>query len=286
MCIRDRPYIEMIIAIWWDYLRDSWWFASVYFETFLTVSVWITFLVVYIILSHSGRMKRYQMQPNAKWSRVAAIPAWLRQLFFYLLPLLILDTFTVKIYRPHVTLEDPRFNPERIFRFIANWTSEVQIKRVLPAEAPSMDQIALHILLTSVIYDIFFAMLHFTLHRIQFLFVKIHKYHHRHTTVTADVTTQLHIVEHILIVLLANLSLNIVGAHPLTRMIYVPILLFLLGDNHSGYDIPWNYDKIIPFKIMGGSRAHLDHHLLNNTHFQPFFTFLQPLFHKISAGMG
>jgi hypothetical protein len=48
-------------------------------------------------------------------------------------------------------------------------------------------------------------------------------------------------------------------------------LLGLLVDVHSGLDLPWGYDKILPFGTVAGSCAHAIHHRTGEDAFQPFF---------------
>jgi cholesterol 25-hydroxylase len=138
----------------------------------------------------------------------------------------------------------------------------------------------------TVLYDLFFCTAHFVLHKVPSLYQHLHKSHHSHPQgMLADVTGQLALAENLADILLANLALKLVGAHPMTRFLYVPILLLLLVDNHAGFDFPWNYHRVVPFGVCGGGPAHFDHHQKSAVHYQPFFTYLTPLLYNLCAAM-
>eukprot|EP00058_Branchiostoma_floridae_P000229 XP_002585717.1 hypothetical protein BRAFLDRAFT_111389 [Branchiostoma floridae] len=40
------------------------------------------------------------------------------------------------------------------------------------------------------------------------------------------------------------------------------------------FDLPWSYDKIIPFGVMGGAARHHAHHVYGARQYQPFFTYI------------
>ena len=86
---------------------------------------------------------------------------------------------------------------------------------------------------------------------------------------------QLHPLENLSLVLLANLSLRLFHAHPLTRAVWVALVVFLLVDNHCCLDLPIGAARLIPFGIMGGAVAHAKHHhsaVTQPIHLCPFFT--------------
>ena len=91
---------------------------------------------------------------------------------------------------------------------------------------------------------------HLAFHRINFL-ARIHRPHHAHYEIHPQVTNRLSIAELLSLILLANFSLNVIGRHVLTRTAFVPFFVGLLVDIHSGLNLPWGYDKILPFG-MGG----------------------------------
>ena len=146
-------------------------------------------------------------------------------------PLLVLDVSTVKRYSGAV------IPPEDL----SSWPI---LERRLPLTAPSVWSIFGQLLGSLFIFDLLFTVLHFGLHHIPVLYRKLHSTHHSHGAIDVTITTQLELIEQVSIVLLANESLKIVHAHPLTRSLFVFIFVYLFVDNHSGLDFPHSYDKV------------------------------------------
>lgn len=94
----------------------------------------------------------------------------------------------------------------------------------------------------------------------------------------SHITNQLTVAERLTLVLSANFALKVFNSHPLTRMIFVPIFVWILVDNHAAYDMPFGLHRIIPFGIVGGSVKHFEHHMCGKRHYQPIFTYLDKLF--------
>jgi len=259
------------ITSFWDLLRSTQVFRSVYFETLYAPFVYTIILIFFGLLRMNLRLDCYQIDPKSH-----LVPNRSRfsfQAFFYLLPLLFLDTFTIKEY-PH----SPPLPKGTYFMYFL-WAENIQTTRSLPTVAPSVFEMIFQSLLATILFDLFFSVTHFILHQVPLLYTYVHKMHHAHERgVTPDFTAELHFLENIPLVLQANIALKVVGAHPLTRFFYIPCLIFALIDNHSGYDFPFNYDKLIPFGIVGGSKQHFLHHKKNNSHYQPFFDYLDPVY--------
>jgi cholesterol 25-hydroxylase len=78
-------------------------------------------------------------------------------------------------------------------------------------------------------------------------------------------------VERMMLVLLANFSLNIIGSHVLTRTLFVPLFVWLLVENHSGLDLELGYDKLLPAGWGAGSKRHAVHHRGGKEFFEPYF---------------
>src|SRR2546429_530009 len=96
------------------------------------------------------------------------------------------------------------------------------------------------------VYDELFFFTHLTFHRIKFL-ARIHRPHHTHAEIHPQIMNWLSIAERLSLTLLANFSLNVIGRYVLTRTAFVPFFVRLLVDVHSGLDLSWGYDKILPF---------------------------------------
>lgn len=255
----------------WEALIEKEWFLSVYFETWWTVLVYTTLVVVFMLMSVLPLLTEFKLnvaaRPKPQLGRYAV------QFFLYVTPIFALDAFTVKHYAGV-----PREALPRTTWLIFNWAKEQQTTRIFPSAAPRVWEILWHMVVATVLYDLFFCTAHFFLHKVPFLYQHLHKSHHSHPQgMLADVTGQLALAENLADILLANLALKLVGAHPMTRFLYVPILLLLLVDNHAGFDFPWNYHRVVPFGVCGGGPAHFDHHQKSAVHYQPFFTYLNPL---------
>ena len=252
----------------WKWLRADSVFLSVFFETWYTTIMYTVMVIIFMAMSVVPSLQKYKLEmgtrPKPKPLR------YLRQFIVYVGPLCFLDAFTVKHY---ADVDASLLPPTR--KMVFNWATTRQVHRILPVAAPSVGDILLHILLASILYDLFFCAVHYLGHTVPLLYRHMHRYHHDHKAgMLADVTGQLAAIENLADILLANLALKLVGAHPLTRVIYVPILLFLLCDNHSGFDFPIGYHRIVPWNLCGGSPAHYAHHQNGKDHYQPFFTYL------------
>ncbi|KAK7490379.1 hypothetical protein BaRGS_00018358, partial [Batillaria attramentaria] len=190
----------------------------------------------------------------------------MRDAAVYMTPLALLDTFMVKRYCG----VDPREWDIRR----QDW---IQTTRALPIPPPTVAQLAYEVIGSIILYDALFFLIHLTLHKSRFLYTLLHAYHHEHDVMHAHVTNQLTVGERIVLVLAANQALKILYSHPMSRAAFVPVFIFLLTDNHSGYDLPWGLQHIIPGHVMGGPRVHHAHHMLGTRHYQPFFTYFDSL---------
>ncbi|KAL8643742.1 MAG: hypothetical protein Q9226_008147 [Calogaya cf. arnoldii] len=201
----------------------------------------------------------------------------------YISPLLLLDLTLIKKYAGvsvHDMALSGNYNLSSLTKtihgtFLAptlhNFTtsSPLQTRRALPVSPPSSRELALQLLTSLFIYDTLFFFFHLTLHHPKF--ASIHSQHHNHREINPQITNQLDIFERLGLVLLANFSLNIIGSHVLTRTIFVLIFVWLLVDIHSGMDLQWGYDKILPQGWASGSKRHSLHHRVGNKYYAPFF---------------
>jgi cholesterol 25-hydroxylase len=219
---------------------------------------------------------------NPKRPRMRGLPQRLYDVVRYVFPLLMLDFALVKKYAD-VSVADIRrsggyspfhasvgsnFLAPNFHRFTS--TSPLQLWRALPKEPPSSRRLVLEILVSIFIFDALFFLSHLAFHRLRFL-ARFHKPHHRHAEIHPQVTDQLSVVERLTLVLLANFSLNIIGSHVLTRTVFIPIFVYLLVEIHSGLDLAWTSEKILPRGWGAGARKHAQHHREGEGNFQPFF---------------
>jgi cholesterol 25-hydroxylase len=125
---------------------------------------------------------------------------------------------------------------------------------------------------------------HLAFHRNTWLYSQVHAAHHHHQdSIHAAHTNNLSIIERLTVILSANHVLHFVGAHPLTRVVFVLPFVALLTDSHSGLDFPFWYDKIVPFHWLSGSRGHYRHHMYNDDCFAPFFSHMDFILNWIES---
>jgi cholesterol 25-hydroxylase len=150
--------------------------------------------------------------------------------------------------------------------------SPLQTRRALPPQAPSSRRILLELILSFVIYDFVFFLFHLSLHNVPIPFMKrLHAQYHSHAEIHPQITNKLDVGERMGLVLLANFSLNIIGAHVLTRTIFVTIFVWLLIEIHAGLHLEWGYEKILPPGWGMGAMKHARHHREADRNFAPFF---------------
>ncbi|KAK5074485.1 hypothetical protein LTR70_010199 [Exophiala xenobiotica] len=151
-----------------------------------------------------------------------------------------------------------------------SFSSPLQTQRALPDVAPSSRRLALELVASFVIYDAAFFAFHLAMHVLPGIRLW-HAPHHTHAEIHPQVTNQLHIFERMGLVLLANFSLNIIRSHVLTRTLFVPLFVWLLVEIHSGLDLPWGYEKVLPRGWGGGARKHARHHAGGEGGLEPYF---------------
>jgi cholesterol 25-hydroxylase len=163
--------------------------------------------------------------------------------------------------------------------------SPLQIRRALPLLAPSSTRLSLELITSIILFDLLFFLFHLLLHYVPTLH-SWHAPHHKHDAqLNPQVTNQLSVPERLGLVLLANFSLNIIGAHVLTRTLFVPIFVWLLIEIHCGLDLPWGYEKILPAGWGGGAKKHMRHHRFGTADFEPFFCWCDAELERIQRRM-
>ncbi|CAD5111874.1 unnamed protein product [Dimorphilus gyrociliatus] len=259
----NYEYMDNLIENLWRFCLSSTIFNCVYFETLWVTFIYGVFLQLPKIASFFSCFDQYKISTKqVQWDHKGFRRGFL-EIFWYIFPLMVLDTFMVKKY-PGVDLTVIQMQKK-------NW---LQKTRSLPQLPPKLYEIAYQIIAAFILYDALFYILHVSLHKNKWLFSHLHAHHHQHVKFSGKVTNQLTIVERLLLILSANEALKFVSAHPLSRTLFVLCLIFSLIENHCGYDLPFTLDKILPFRIYGGARAHYDHHLHGDKNYEPFFTYL------------
>lgn len=285
---------ESSITYCYMYLYNSPWYNLSTFETLEILLLYITIEPIYTYRFANNPALRIDVRPHPednpakpKLPRMRRPAKRLMEMVTFLLPLVTLDLTLIKKYAG-VGVSDirrsggydpfPTAGPTYISAsFLAptlhnfTWRSPLQLRRALPTGIPSSRRIVLELLVAFFIYDALFFFIHIAFHRVPLL-RRIHHPHHTHAEINPQVTNRLSIIERVALILLANFSLNIIGGHVLTRTLFVPLFVYLLIEVHCGMDLPWGYDKIMPFGLGAGSRKHAIHHRVGEGHYQPFFT--------------
>lgn len=286
-----QPSLDYI----WDVLRNNAIYKASTFETFWTVfcyaaiEPWMTWM----FFQHPewrlvGKNKKND-QPLPRPHGIRRPSHRLLEGLTYIAPLLLLDLTMIKKFA-NVPLEamlasgnyDPNLARYRcrgntcysnfLMPSLHNFSlkSPLQTQRALPEAAPSSDRLVLELIASFVIYDAVFFAFHLAMHILPVL-RSWHAPHHTHAEIHPQITNQLHIFERLGLVLLANFSLNIIKSHVLTRTLFVPVFVWLLIEIHSGLDLPWGYEKVLPKGWGGGARKHARHHAGAEGGLEPYF---------------
>lgn len=126
-------------------------------------------------------------------------------------------------------------------------------------DIPSLTTIVRHIFTFMVIEDTMFYWGHRLLHQYSYLYLNIHKYHHKWVqsiSLSAEATNFIEFV--ISNVIPFATGPLFCGAHLLEIYMWT---IWRIGEtitNHSGYDFPWTVWSILPFQ--GSAYAHEAHH--------------------------
>jgi len=280
-----------VIAAFYTWLFNSRVYSCSLFETGEILLLYAIIEPIYTYRFARNPSLRIDVRPQSEHGSKPLLPHLKRptrrliEIGKSILPLATLDLILIKKYAGVAVPEIRRsggYEPSPIGQgnisgsFLAptvhrfSWRSRLQLVRALPTDIPSSRRIVLELLVAFFIYDTLFFLIHIAFHRVPNL-RRVHHPHHTHAEINPQVTNRLSIIERVALILLANFSLNIIGGHVLTRTLFVPIFVYLLVEVHSGMDLEWGYDKIMPFGLGAGSRKHAVHHRVGEGHYQPFF---------------
>lgn len=280
-----------ILSAYYTWLFNSRSYSCSLFETAEILTLYAIIEPIYTYRFARNPSLRIDVRPENKEGSNPPLPRLQRpskrllEVGKSILPLATLDLILIKKYAGVAVSEIRRsggyapaptgqgsisssFLAPTIHRF--SWSSPLQFTRALPADIPSSRRIVLELLVSFFLYDTLFFFAHIAFHRVPFL-RRIHYPHHTHAEINPQVTNRLTMIERISLILLANFSLNIIGAHVLTRTLFVPIFVYMLVEIHCGMDLEWGYDKIIPWGLGAGCTKHAVHHRLGEGHYQQFF---------------
>eukprot|EP00045_Choanoeca_perplexa_P002316 m.23904 g.23904 ORF g.23904 m.23904 type:complete len:295 (-) comp11446_c0_seq1:74-958(-) len=233
------------IASLWAYLRSSWWFSHDSLEPVVASLAFFPPLTLFYCLDmFIPSMHPWRIAKNTsvkQWTGKEEFNAY-NLLVSYLVPLLAFDYLF------------PR--------------------RKLPLEPPTAIGLLFQIAALLIVYDALFFFGHWTMHRIPWLYNNVHALHHDQAVTRAYDTLRLSYTEQLIDVACSVAAVNLLRAHPLARAIYNVVIVYLLVELHSGYDLPWMLHNVVPFDLMGGTLRHDHHHRDGRFYYQKFFTYL------------
>lgn len=277
----------------WSWLQSNAIYRLSTFETIWTVLLYaiIEPFITVVFMQHPEWRFTSTKEGRAKPRGMRRPLRRLGEAVTYVLPLLLLDLTMIKKFAD-VALEDMlesgNYNytghyshPHRATFLVPSLhnmtaTSPLQTRRALPVVPPTSRRVALELATSFILYDALFFLFHLALHILPGV-KRWHAPHHRHAEMHPQITNQLHVLERLGLVLLANFSLNIIGSHVFTRTLFVPVFVWLLVEIHSGLDLPWGYDKILPSGWAGGARKHMLHHAGGGSGYAPYFSWCDHL---------
>jgi methylsterol monooxygenase len=124
------------------------------------------------------------------------------------------------------------------------------------------------------VYDFIFYWVHLALHKVPWLFLKVHSTHHRQGQLSSREVVHHSLMDGSLQVGANILALKLLGLHPLARALHNILVTYLLTESHSGYDMPFMLHNVVPGTILGGPPRHEEHHKYGTVNYHQFFTYL------------
>ncbi|KAG5280849.1 hypothetical protein AALO_G00064710 [Alosa alosa] len=139
----------------------------------------------------------------------------------------------------------------------------------LPEKAPSCLLALAEILLCLLMFDTFFYIWHLLMHRVPWLFQKVHRAHHLNHSMFALAAQDASITELVSLQIMALVSAALVHCHPLSEALFHLLNTYLAIDDHCGYDLPWALHHLLP--CFSGARYHQAHHQRYKGNYAPYF---------------
>ncbi|KAM9446365.1 cholesterol 25-hydroxylase-like protein [Clarias gariepinus] len=137
------------------------------------------------------------------------------------------------------------------------------------AAAPSLLIACTECLSCLLVFDTFFFVVHYTVHRNPWLFKIFHQSHHVNIHPFALTALDSSAVELVSQQVLAVWSTEVVGCHPVSEILFYLLNIWLAVEDHCGYDFPWSLHRMFP--CFGGAPFHHAHHQQVNGNYAPYF---------------
>jgi len=129
--------------------------------------------------------------------------------------------------------------------------------------------------------DFLFYWMHRALHT-QWLFKRIHGWHHTILTPWAVTGHYMHPVEYVLIGTVALAGPVLVGAHVVTVWLWFAFRQWEAAEGHCGYEFPWTPTHLLPFN--DGAIHHDVHHARVKGNYAGFLVWTDWVFGTLSRG--
>ncbi|RVE59218.1 hypothetical protein OJAV_G00186500 [Oryzias javanicus] len=128
------------------------------------------------------------------------------------------------------------------------------------------------VLVCLLLFDFQSFVWHLLHHKVPWLYRNFHKVHHTYTSTSALTAEYSGAWETLSLGLFAAVSPELLGCHPLTKLTFFTLNIWLSVEDHCGYDLPWATHRLVPFGLYGGAPHHDLHHLKSKFNYAPYFT--------------
>lgn len=157
----------------------------------------------------------------------------------------------------------------------------LQHSRIHAGPSPAWYIIAAQLLFFVYLDDFLFYWAHRALHG-QWLFKRVHGWHHRILTPWAITGHYMHPLEYIITGAVALIGPLLLGAHVVTLWIWFAYRQWEAAEGHCGYDFPWTPTHFLPFN--DGAVHHDVHHERVRGNYAGFLAYVDGLFGTYSRG--
>ncbi|XP_010874933.2 cholesterol 25-hydroxylase-like protein [Esox lucius] len=138
-----------------------------------------------------------------------------------------------------------------------------------PVLAPSYRQLIGEVIACLLVFDALFFVLHYAMHRVPWLYRRVHQPHHQNRITFALAAQDASAAELLSLQMLAMISAWVVGCHPMSEVVFHLLNTWLAIEDHCGYNFPWALHRLLP--CFGGAPFHQAHHHVYRGNFAPYF---------------
>ncbi|XP_067092973.1 cholesterol 25-hydroxylase-like protein [Osmerus mordax] len=245
---RMEPASHLLLQSFWDRIREQdYLLRSPLFPVLFSFTVYLVCCLPYLYLdllsTRVALVRCYKIQPHITVTWAMAWSCLVKSLYthaVFIFPLGVLHWY----WRPVV----------------------------LPAQAPGAWAAVWDVLACLLLFDLQYFVWHMLHHKVPWLYRTFHKEHHRYTATFALTTEHSGVWETLSLGFFAGVTPVLLDCHPLTKMLFFSLNIWMSVEDHSGYDLPWSPHRLVPFGLYGGAPHHDLHHLKFNVNYAPYFT--------------